>query len=142
MIVKKLKKVFYILCCLVLFGINPIYISALENSREQNITSSTDSINKTDFIYNFNLKETFYILYEKKSIEECIKEYIESKVESEYEVTVDQENKEYKITKDNQIYNGNFAYTLQKNMIVNLVNNDKLTSIKNYVNENTNIILM
>ncbi len=124
---------------MILYMMMPFSVFALTQTEISSYLK--DGSSDVDFNYEFNIADTFDVIYSNTNIEEYIQEYIWSKIGNNYAVSIHISNiNTYKISEnETEIYQGTFSYSLQNKLELSLDdNNDEIESIKEYIIHNTN----
>ncbi len=140
---KKLNIIFCLISIISIISVNPAFVYALENNSE-NITNNSENKINMNFNYKFDIRETLNVLYKNRKIEDYLQKVIQEKNGIEYQININlsdtQQSGTYTLSKNNEQKSAIFTYEYTEEFEVNLGNQDKLTSIKNYIKENIEVI--
>lgn len=127
------------LCC-ILCNYFAIPVLALESTffDEKIAENLKDGSKDVDFTYRIPLDKTLEIVYNKRSVNEIIIEYLQAKIiDEKYTITLDTKDKENSIytikEKDNIIYQGKFSYELETKL--NITKTESIEETKLQIQE-------
>ena len=140
---KKFKNIFCLISIISVILVNPTFVYALENTPENIPNDSENKINM-NFNYKLDVIETLNVLYKNRKIEDYLQKVIEEKNGAEYQISISLSNTQqsgtYTLSKNNEQKKAIFTYEYTEELVVNLSNQDKLASIKNYIKENIEVL--
>ena len=139
---KKWKNLVLVLSLLFVFFIGYKIIRAITNEDNQILNSLKDGSETADFNYQLNLEETISVLYKDSSINNLVTKYIINRTDDKYLVEVKDVSNSggvYNVLYNGGSYTGDFTYSFTNKLNIDLVDNDRIKSIKDYIRDKYSI---
>ena len=139
---KKWKNLVLVLSLLFVFFIGYKSIRAITNEDNQILNSLKDGSETADFNYQLNLEETISVLYKDSSINNLVTKYIINRTDDKYLVEVKDVSNSggvYNVLYNGGSYTGDFTYSFTNKLNIDLVDNDRIKSIKDYIRDKYSI---